>query len=164
MRVPSRWLILLWVALLSGCAMMALGLEKPEVSVTELQILPGGSLLEQRLRLTLRVANPNNREIAIDGLSFRFEVDGHDLARGLSNQAVVLPKLGETTMSVDVSGSIVDLLRHAPKMLEGGRPLGYRVYGDVVTRDYGRLPFDRKGEVSLDKLGGGVPGAVRGQI
>lgn len=164
MRVIARLLCVLWLVLASGCALMALGLEKPEVSVSEVQLLPGGSLLEQRLRLTLRVANPNGRDIAIDGLAFRFEVDGHDVARGLTNQAVVLPKLGETTVVVDVSGSLVDLLRHVPKLLEGGKSLGYRVYGDVVTHDYGRLPFDRKGEVSLDKLGGAAAAPVRGQL
>ncbi|MCX9156971.1 LEA type 2 family protein [Niveibacterium sp. 24ML] len=168
--MSKKWLapILAAPVLLGGCAMMALGLERPDVAVSDVSVLQGGTLLEQRLRLTLRVSNPNDKDIAIDGLSFRFEVNDQEVARGLSNQRSVLPRLGETSVPVDVSASMVDLLRHAPKMLErgSGGKLAYRVRGDVVTQDYGRLPFDRRGEFSLESLAGKAPreGATRGQF
>ncbi|WP_374512555.1 LEA type 2 family protein [Niveibacterium sp.] len=168
MRALARLLILGWLLLAAGCAIMALGLQKPEVSVEDVSLLPGGGMLQQRMHLTLRVSNPNEKDIAVDGLTFGFEINGQKVATGMTGQSVVLPRLGETTVGVDVSASLIELLAKLPKVLEGGKAFGYRVHGEVLTRDYGRLPFDRKGELSIDKLaekaGGAPPTGQRGQF
>lgn len=137
---------------LGGCAVMALSLEKPDVRVVGIE-LGEGNLLEQRLRLTLRVSNPNNRDIAIDGLTFAFEVNGRDLAKGVQGQPAVLPKLSDTTLEVDGRASLFELIRQLPNLLDQGGKLRYRLHGEVVTRDYGRLPFNRRGELSAEEIG-----------
>lgn len=168
MRAIARLLVLGWLLLAAGCAIMALGLQKPEVSVEDVSLLPGGGMLQQRMHLTLRVSNPNEKDITVDGMTFGFEINGQKVATGMTGQSVVLPRLGETTVGVDVSASLIELLAKLPKVFEGGKAFGYRVHGEVLTRDYGRLPFDRKGELSLEKLaekaGTTAPAGQRGQF
>ncbi len=143
-----------WVLplLLGACALMALGLEKPEVSVAGLD-LAEANFFEQKLRIKLRVANPNDHDIAIDGMRFLFEVNGHEFAKGMTGESTVLPRLGEAYVMVDARTSLVQLFRQLPDLLNSGGKLAYRISGDVVTRDYGRIPFDRKGELSPEEIG-----------
>ncbi len=138
--------------LLGACALMALGLEKPEVSVAGLD-LQEASFFEQKLRIKLRVTNPNERDIAIDGMHFSFEVNGQEFAKGMTGESTVLPRLGETYVMVDAHTSLMALLRQLPGFLDSNGKLAYRISGDVVARDYGRIPFDRKGELSAEEIG-----------
>lgn len=152
----SVWRKAVFVALacvgLGGCALMALSLEKPEVHLAGVA-LSEGNLLEQKLRLSLRVSNPNSRDIAVDGLSFAVEVNGAEFAKGLSGKPIVLPRMGETVVEVEARTSLFELLRQMPKVLDQNGKLSYRLRGEVVTHDYGRLPFDKTGEVSVEALG-----------
>lgn len=143
MRRLSLFALIL-ALLVSGCALMALSLEKPDVSLVGIE-LGQTSLLEQHLKLTLKVTNPNDREIAVDGMNFRVEVGDQELVHGVTNKTVVLPRLGEVRFPVDTSVSLAGILKRLPALLGGG--LSYRLRGEVFTRDFGRLPFDRKGEL-----------------
>lgn len=150
-RLKGFALLLALATLLSACAMMALGLEKPEVKVAGIELLDG-NLFDQRFRIKLRVTNPNDKDIAIKGLRFKLALGGQDFADGLTGEPVVLPRMGEVVVGVDGHASLAGVLRHLPRMLEGGK-LDYRLNGEVITQDYGSLPFDRKGELSADSLG-----------
>lgn len=136
------------LCLIPGCALMALTLEKPDVSLVGVE-LGQTTLLEQHLKLTLKVSNPNTRDITVDGMSFRVEVGERELIRGLSNKTVVLPRLAEVRIPVETSVSLAGVLKELPNLI-GGK-LGYRLRGEVITRDFGRLPFDRKGELGAAK-------------
>lgn len=138
---------------LPGCALMALSLEKPDVSLVGIEMGENSSLFEQHLKLTLKVSNPNSRDITIDGVSFRVELGDRELARGLTNKAVVLPKLGEVRVPIDATVSLLSVFNEIPKLL-GSAGLAYRLRGEVITHDYGRLPFDRKGELGRDNTSG----------
>ena len=152
--MPSRrvLLVLLLPLVLGACALMALGLEKPEVSVAGLD-LQDANFFEQKLKIKLRVANPNERDIAIDGMHFSFEVNGHEFAKGMTGESTVLPRLGETYVMVDARTSLMQMLSQLPALLDSNGKLSYRISGDVITHDYGRIPFDRKGELSADEIG-----------
>ncbi|MCL2658284.1 MAG: LEA type 2 family protein [Betaproteobacteria bacterium] len=137
---------------LSACALMALGLEKPEVRVVGLD-LQDATLFEQTIRMKLRVTNPNAQDVAIDGMRFAVEINGQEFAKGMTGESVVLPRLGDAIVTVDARTSLIELLRQLPKLKDSNGKFAYRVYGDIVTRDYGRLPFDRKGELSAEEIG-----------
>jgi len=151
-RARGRLLVLFMPLILGACALMALGLQKPEVSVAGLD-LQEANLFEQKLRIKLRVANPNERDIAIDGMHFSFEVNGHEFANGMTGESTVLPRLGETYVMVDARTSLVQILTQLPALLDSNGKLAYRISGDVITHDYGRIPFDRKGELSPEEIG-----------
>ena len=62
--------------LVAACASLG-GVEPPEVSLVGLEPLPGGAL-EQRFAVELRVLNPNERELRVDGIDFTLEVNLQD--------------------------------------------------------------------------------------
>lgn len=143
-RIRSCLVVLATGLVLAGCATL-LGLKSPEVTLADIQ-LADSRLLEQRFRLALRVTNPNERELALEGISFQMEVNGQRFAQGVGATPVVVPKLGDALVTVDGSAQIVALLRQLPRLADAGGKLRYRLRGEVITRDYGRLPFDRSGE------------------
>lgn len=139
---------LLWVG---GCAVMALTLDKPEVSFAAVEVL-GGNLAEQQLRITLRVTNPNDRAIEITSVGFILDLNGAEFARGAGRSPVSLPARGEIMVPLLATSSLAEIFRAAPKMMEGDGSLSYRLRGEVVTRDYGSLPFDRSSTLSAADL------------
>jgi LEA14-like dessication related protein len=146
-----RGFLLPFAALLvSACASLA-SLEPPEVRVSSLRVLesdPG--TLEQRFEVGLRVLNPNNRDIAVDGVDFELDVNDRRLARGLSSEGFTLPALGETTTTVVVTTSLLDLLRQAYDLSQrGGQSLDYQLNGKLHLASglVRTIPFDYAGKL-----------------
>jgi LEA14-like dessication related protein len=132
--------------LVAACAGVR-GMEPPEVSLVGLEVLPGGSL-EQRFAVELRVLNPNERELHVDGIDFTLEVNGSRLTRGVSSQEVAVPRLGEALLTVTATTTVFDLLRQALNATEA-RELTYEIHGRVfVANSPASLPFSRSGRVA----------------
>ncbi|KAA3652997.1 MAG: hypothetical protein DWQ11_09770 [Proteobacteria bacterium] len=155
MTVPNRRRVLTAAAalVLAGCASLPLNMQPPEVSVSDLRLLDVG-LFEQRFGLSLRVLNPNDAEIPIDGLSFTVELNGKPFAKGVSNQAVTVPRLSEAMLEVEAVSSLTGLLRQFGAMAKGQERIDYRIHGTLYTgRLFGGVPFDQRGEVDFADLG-----------
>lgn len=153
-RLPAagrRSLALLLVAtILTGCASMQ-SLEPPEVRVVSLRPVTG-TLIEQQFEVGLALLNPNNKDIAIDGLDFELEINGNRLARGVSADGFTLPRLGETRTAVLVTTSMLSVLRQAIA-LTGAETLDYRVLGRVHLGGIGgTLRFDESGTLTPDDV------------
>lgn len=135
----------------AGCASLT-SLEAPEVRVTSLQMLesaPGS--LEQRFAVGLRLTNPNNRAIDVEGLDFELELNGNRLARGVTDNAFELPRLGEAETLVVVTTSLFDVLRQALDLAgRSDAAMDYRVRGRLhLGSGFVRsIPFDREGRIS----------------
>ncbi|MBK7953510.1 MAG: LEA type 2 family protein [Candidatus Accumulibacter sp.] len=78
-------LAVLSILLLSACAGLGGLAQKPEVSVAALNLVQMG-LFEQRFALKLRIQNPNDVELRINGLSFEIELNGKSFITGLSDR------------------------------------------------------------------------------
>lgn len=135
----------------AGCANLA-ALQAPDVQVTSLQLLePAPGSLEQRFAVGLRLINPNNRALAVDGLDFELELNDRRLARGVTNRAFDLPRLGEAETSVIVTTSVFDVLRQAVEL--GSRretAMDYRLRGRLhLGSGFVRtVPFDHRGKLT----------------
>ena len=70
---------------LAGCASLGVGGEPIEVQLVSLTPLPS-TAFEHRLRVDLRLRNPNNRAYEIEGLRFVLDVNGQRLASGVSSE------------------------------------------------------------------------------
>lgn len=140
----------LGLAALGGCAGLRLGMQKPEVTVANIRLLEG-NLLEQRFLLTLRVMNPNTSEIAIEGLTFKVDLNGQPFAKGVGNQPVVIPRLGEAMVEVTATTGLGGLLRQLKALGKGRDKVDYRISGRLVTGSFGGIDFDQTGEVELPK-------------
>lgn len=143
--------ILAWVLALFLCA-CAVRMEKPTVTLADLDIESVG-LFEQQFLLKLRVRNPNNVEIPVEGLDFAMELNGRPFASGVSNTAVTIPRLGETLLSVRATSNLASLLEQWRDLGDLVRPgLDYRVRGNLRVSGYGVLPFDHRGQAALPSL------------
>ena len=139
---------------LAGCATWFTKGEPPEVQVTN--IIPlDATAFEQRMKVDLRISNPNDFDLHVTGMDFKLDVNGKRLARGLSNKELTVPRLATAVTAVETSTSTLDLIRQAFGMTQK-QDFAYTITGVLHLRD-GKLPFDTSGTV-LEK--GQLPGST----
>lgn len=146
LRIAATSLLLASV-MLAGCSAMTM--KSPEVSLSDVRIEEFG-LLEQRLGLKLRVMNPNDADLPIDGVSFEVDVNGQSLAKGVSNKPVTVPRFGEAQLDVSAVATLGSLLRQLGKLAKDGRDaVEYRVHGRLYGGGLNGVPFDTTRELKL---------------
>jgi len=129
---------------LSGCSLFVPKLEKPTLSVVDVQLLKS-DLWHQELKLRMRVQNPNDRALPIKGLAYQLEVDGQEFAHGMSGDSFVVPALGEAEFDMSVSANMASMLI---KLLgQGGNSVEYRISGKISLSAglLRSIPFDEHG-------------------
>jgi LEA14-like dessication related protein len=146
---PMRLLAaLVLLAAMNGCAYSKL--EKPRLEVVDVQLLKG-DLLQQQLRLRMRVQNPNDRQLPVAGITYELVVAGEAFAHGESERNFVVPALGSAEFDVNVTANAATALL---KILSLGRKLetvDYRLTGKVALSSgmLRSIPFDQKGSINL---------------
>jgi LEA14-like dessication related protein len=148
MRFPHALIGLLALLALGACAQVGEA-EPPQVRLTDLRLLPGG-LLEQRFQVDLRLANPNDFDLALDGLTFELALNDRPFAEGVTNESVTIPRLGEATVRVVASTTLMDMVQQALTLGERD-DLSYRIEGVVYLRGGLRrkVPYARSGKMQL---------------
>jgi len=136
------------VLVLAACAPIDKA-EPPEVSLADIKLLPGG-LFEQKFQLELRVTNPNNFDLPLEGLSFKLALNDKPFAQGVSNESVTVPRLGEARIPVVASTTVLDIMQ---QVLSLGRraDLTYRLEGMAHLKGLTRrsVPYERDGKLQL---------------
>ena len=122
------------VLLLSSCASFGSLLESPGVSVVNITPEPSGGF-EQRFRVELRLTNPNQTPLEVEGLRFELELNGQRLARGQTGDAVRVPRLGDATLEVTASTTLLDVFRQV-MAIPGTSDVRYRVSGRVFLKGF----------------------------
>ncbi|MEA3177470.1 MAG: hypothetical protein QOI59_993 [Gammaproteobacteria bacterium] len=124
-----RKLLIILLALgLSGCSLFVPQLERPTLSVVKVQLLKS-DLWHQELRVRMRVQNPNDRALPVKGIVYQLDVEGQELAHGMSGDSFVVPALGEAEFDMSVSANMANMLI---KLLnKGGTEVEYRIYGKI---------------------------------
>ena len=96
----------------AGCAVTP-RLEPPKLSVIGVEIVRG-DLFEQRFKARMRVQNPNDRSIAVRGVSYTLQIGGEELGRGLSGSSFTVPASGEAEfdmlVTANLAGTVMRLL------------------------------------------------------
>src|SRR3954469_15393241 len=101
----KRSIVVLCVLLLTGCS--GLPRNTPRLDVTLADITPTQiGLFEQQYRVDLRVQNPSDNAIAIDGLAYQIEINGKPFARGVSDQGATVPRFGQAVLSATAVSSL----------------------------------------------------------
>lgn len=133
-------------ALASGCASLGAGREPIEVNLVQLAPLPS-TAFEHRLRVDLRLRNPNNREYQIDGLRFVLDVNGQRLASGVSSEPATLPRLGEVVVPVTTTTTLFDLVNQIVRFGSQEQPrFEYKLRGKLFLAGlWGSVPFQHGG-------------------
>lgn len=154
--------VLLLALLAGGCA------SDPAVEVFLTGMAPVEStMLEQRVRLDLRVQNASEKELRADGLEVVLDVNEARLARGVDNRAFVVPRLGEATTSAVVSASLFDVVRQLLS-LPGRESFTYELRGKIHLEGWrGAQRFRKGGALTREQLerlagsGGRSPAPLR---
>jgi LEA14-like dessication related protein len=140
------------VCTLAACSAFAPKLETPRLSVVDVQVQESG-LWEQRLKVRMRVQNPNERALPIRGLSYKLEVAGQDFARGLTDAAFTVPALGEAEFDMNVTANMAAaLVKLLGKRDEGlADAVDYRIVGKVSLSEgvLRSIPFEERGTLKL---------------
>jgi len=98
--------------LLGACASLQRS-EPVQVNLVGVEPLAGEGL-EMRMLVKLRVQNPNDAPIEFNGVFVEMDVEGKRFASGVSDAAGVVPRFGETVVSVPVSISMYGIARQEP--------------------------------------------------
>lgn len=128
----------------------------PQVRVVDLRLVES-SVFEQRFEIDLRIGNPNDFALPLDGLTFDLEVNGAAFARGFSDQRVTIPRLGEGRVSVLASTTLVEVVRQMLLLAERG-DLTYRLKGQAFLNSLQRRSVPYQSEGSFRLLPPGDPG------
>ena len=116
---------------LAGCS--SLGQQDPlNISVVGIEPLPGQGM-EMRFSLTLRVQNPNDGDLAFDGIALDMQINDQPLATGVSDQQGQIPRFGETLIKVPLTISAYSMLRQAmgASTLKPGQQISYELSGKL---------------------------------
>lgn len=150
LRGPRLALALAFALLAApGCASLGVGAEPIEVNLVGITPLPS-TAFEHRLRVDLRLRNPNPREYRIDGVRFRLLVNGQRLASGAADVEAVLPRLGDVVVPVTATTTLLDLVDQI--VVLSGRSeaqqaeLDYELTGRIfLAGSWGGVDFERSG-------------------
>ena len=151
-------LLMLGVGLISACAGMSTYPEKPRVSLVSIQP-KDMTLLEQRYGLQLRILNPNDEAIPLEGLNYSLEINGREFAYGVSRQSISIPPFGEVLLDVDVVSNLLNVMQQVQEMsTENNTSLKYRLSGKIsLTNSPVKIPFDYHGELKYSSPGASIP-------
>ncbi|HEY5930680.1 MAG TPA: LEA type 2 family protein, partial [Burkholderiales bacterium] len=118
------------------------------VSISELQFGPS-TVLEQTWLLTLRIQNPNNYDIPADGMKYQIDVNGKFFARGVNNQSVMVPRLGEAMIQVQAVSDLPTLIQQVGDLRRLSQTgIDYYMSGMLYSGEW-RYPFEYSGAVTL---------------
>ncbi|HBP89180.1 MAG TPA: LEA type 2 family protein [Nitrospirales bacterium] len=137
------------ILFLIGCTSIAeltVQPESPEVLLVNITPLDA-TMFEQRLQVDLRIRNPNDFDLEVTGLDFTLYLNNQRLARGLTNKASTIPRLGDSVISVETTTSTLDVIRQLLQLSQR-QEVSYQVDG-ILYGQGARLPFENKG-VLLD--------------
>ncbi len=128
--------------------------EIPDVSLAGLSFSEPG-LFEQGLTVQLRLKNPNEFDIPIEGLTFALDVNDTAFADGSTKEDVTLPGLGEVVLPVAITIPTTDLIERVVAIGTGQR-LDYKLTGDADIGGWfaTSVPFTREGKLALPNLPG----------
>jgi LEA14-like dessication related protein len=150
-----RLAALLLIAALGACAGGTID-QPPEVSLVNIRPLSAG-LFEQRMAVTLRITNPNDADLPVDGYRFAVEVNGQPFAKGTSRESLTVPRLGDATTEAEATIATSDLMRQVLRVPAAGG-LAYTLTGTVfldTATGQRSFPFTQGG--SFDFLESAFP-------
>ena len=140
-------------AALPGCAALP-GQDQMRVNVVGVEPMTGQGM-ELRLNVKLRIVNPNNTPIDVDGVFLDLDVQGRNFASGASNVKATVPRFGEQVLEVPLTISALGALRQVLGLASGSNfpdKLAYELRGKLGGGVISQR-FESKGEFSLSGAG-----------
>ncbi|WP_371375420.1 LEA type 2 family protein [Thalassotalea aquiviva] len=138
---------LLWC--LSGCANI-IDLEEPKVNLVGIKSVKSNSA-SPRFMLNLMVANPNNRDLEINGVTFDFKVGSRTLLSGVANNIPTLTAYAETPVNVEASMNFMDMLMLLAQFADAPQDdLSYTLRTRIDPKGFMTFDIEHKGALNDD--------------
>ncbi|HVF18345.1 MAG TPA: LEA type 2 family protein [Steroidobacteraceae bacterium] len=151
--VALRLSVALACVFFASCSAFAPKIETPRLSLISVGMM-SADIFNQQFRVRMHVQNPNDRDIPVNGLDYKLFLEGDSFAEGGSNQAFVIPALGETEFDLTVRTNFVSSIGRLVSRLNGRTQVNYVLEGKVLT-DIGmfsKVPFRESGSVDLSTM------------
>lgn len=147
--VQCSAVVLLWTT--AACSTMPRDFEPPKVSIVN--IMPKDmTLMEQRFDVQLRVQNPNNVDLSINGARFDIELNGKEFGSGMSGQKITIPRFSSEVMTGEVITGLGSILRQTQGFSSGSTKVQYRLKGKAFADSPGTftIPLEDTGDIDLN--------------
>ena len=96
-------------------------MERPRINIAN--VMPRDiKLFEQVFDLELRIQNPNDTPLEVNGLAFELELNDKRFATGVSNQSLVIDRLSSDVIHVEAITTLVGFLRQVAEYQQTQRP------------------------------------------
>lgn len=146
-----RSLLVLGLCGLAGCT----GLPNRDplfIDVAGIEPLPGEGM-ELNLAVRIRVQNPNDVPVEYSGVALRVDLNGRNLASGVSDRIGTVPRYGENVFTIPVTISAFDMARQILAYVNAENPneVRYRVRGKLEGGWFGTRRFSDEGTFTLDR-------------
>ena len=142
-------LTLFSLLVLIGCSTLPRNTPRLDVTLSDITPTEVG-LFEQQYRIALRVQNPSDNAIAIDGFAYQIEINGKPFAHGVSDESTTVPRFGQVVVSATAVSSLSGLVQQIRQLASGSTDrLRYRITGNFSVSGGGTIPFDQRGEIGL---------------
>jgi LEA14-like dessication related protein len=141
--------------LAAGCALNTLAhMESPTVDVTGVKLL-GTTLAGADVLVQLRVDNPNDVALTLDGITYKLRLNGQLLLNGEHDRQVQIAPSGSTAVELPLTIHFADLYR-VIQTLQGRRNPDYALDADlrfaVPVLGEVSVPVTQTGRVPVDRL------------
>jgi len=146
-----RRTVLTALLLLGGCTLFSPKLETPDLDVVGIELLKS-DLFQQRLKLKLKVRNPNDIALPIKGVTTDVEIAGEKIASGVSGAQFTVPAFGEAEFDMIVTANMAGaLVRMLGRKGDKRDEVEYKVTGKVsLASGFLRsIPFSETGKLKL---------------
>lgn len=155
-RVAAWWLASLLLTQ-TGCSLLTAdykNMKEPKVSLAGLNIKDLNPLSPSFL-VRLKVDNPNDLDVNLDGADVALALNGRPVAAGVSRSPLVLKKLGSSEMDVEVTANTMSAIQQF-LILQTQSTLDYQVTGNLIWNNWlgalGKLPLKFSGSMDKDTL------------
>ena len=133
-----------------SCSAMQQSMERPRINIAN--ITPREvKLFEQVFELELRIQNPNDLPLAINGLAFELMLNDRRFATGVSNESFVVDRLSSGVIRVEALTTLWGFLQQVAEYQRTKAPrMAYRLRGNLyVGSSSVKLLFDDSGEIHI---------------
>ncbi len=157
---PPLIAIVVMALALAGCASLGGGPDKPRVGLASIRVLEIRGL-ETTFEIDLRIINPSQQSLSIEGIDCELTLNDRQLAEGVAKPQVDIGAYEDAVVSVKVYSSMFDMIGIARRLVkyagqgEGTEHWTYAISGHLQaggTGRLGRIPFDARGTIDLEEL------------
>ena len=152
-----RKVIGIWATVLAltvtACSTVPKDFETPKFGIAN--IAPKDvAIFEQRFDVQLRVQNPNNFDLGINGIRFEIDLNDKEFGNGMSGQSVTIPRFSSEVITGEVITGLGGFLRQMQGMSSSATKIRYRLKGKAFAQAPSSftIPFDESGEVDLNSM------------